>query len=95
MRVKVVYLGLVRSRIGKDEEQCEVANGSSLADLIKILAENYGERLQSIVGERRESRLDPTFITTVNGILKDPLQANNVSLKDGDIVTFMTLISGG
>jgi molybdopterin converting factor small subunit len=95
MRVKAVYLGLVRSRIGKDEEQYEVADGSSLADLLKILMENYDESLRSIIGERRESRLDPTFITTVNGILKDPRQANNVALKEGDVVTFMTLISGG
>ena len=95
MRIKVVYLGLVRNRIGKNEDQYEVVDGSSLADLFEILVKNYGERLQSIFGERRESQLDPTFITTVNGILKDPLRANNVTLKDGDIITFMTLISGG
>jgi len=95
MRIKIVYLGLVRNTIGKNEEQYEVLDGSSLADLFEILVKNYGEKLQSVFGERKESRLDPTFITTVNGILKDPLRGNNVILKEGDIVTFMTLISGG
>jgi molybdopterin converting factor small subunit len=95
MYIKVVYLGLVRSKIGKTEEQYEVADGSSLADLIKILAENYGASLQSIIGGRGESQLDPTLITTVNGVLKDSFQGNDVTLNDGDIVAFMTLISGG
>lgn len=95
MRIKIVYLGLVRSRIGKNEEQYEVADGSSLDDLLKILVKKYGEKLQSIVGERKESRLDPTFITTVNGILKDSVRGNDVTLKDGDTVSLMTLIGGG
>ena len=95
MRVKIVYLGLIRSRVGKNEEQYDVADGSSLGDLLKILAKNYGEKLHSLLEVRNESRLDPTFITTINGILKDPLRGSSVTLKDGDIVTFMTLISGG
>ena len=95
MRIKIVYLGLVRNKIGKNEEQYEVSEGSSLDGLLKILVKKYGDKLQSIVGERKESRLDPTFITTVNGVLKDPFQENSATLKDGDIVTVMTLISGG
>jgi len=95
MRIKIVYLGLVRSRIGKNEEQYEVSDGSSLDDLLKILVKKYGEKLQSIAGGRKESPLDPTFITTVNGVLKDPFRGNEVTLRDGDTVTLMTLISGG
>jgi len=95
MRIRVVYLGLFRSKTGKTEEQYDLAERSSLADFFEILAKNYGEKLQSIFSERRESRLDPTFVTAVNGILKDPLLANNVTLKDGDTVALMTLVSGG
>jgi molybdopterin converting factor small subunit len=95
MHIKIVYLGLVRSRIGKKDEQYEVADGCTLADLLEILVKNYGERLQSVVGGRRESRLDPTFITTVDGVLKDPFQGNDVALNDGDTITLMTMISGG
>jgi molybdopterin converting factor small subunit len=95
MRIKIVYLGLVRNRIGKNEEQCEVADDSSLDDLLKLLAKNYGEKLHFLFEAKNESRLDPTFITTVNGILRDPLRGSGVTLKDGDVVTFMTLISGG
>jgi len=95
MRVKTVYLGLVRSRIGKTEEQYEVAESSSLADLIHNLERDYGEKLHPLLGSRNESRLDPTLITTVNGALKDPSRWSSVTLKDGDVVTFMTLISGG
>jgi molybdopterin converting factor small subunit len=95
MHIKIVYLGLIRSRIGKKGEQYEVVDGSTLADLLEILIKNYGERLQSIVGGKRESRLDPTFVTTVDGVLKDPLRGNDVTLNDGDTITLMTMISGG
>jgi len=95
MRVKTVYLGLVRSKIGKTEEQYELAEGSSLADLLERLEEDYGDKIRPLLRTKGESRLDPTLITTVNGVLKNQSEGGNVSLKDGDVVTFMTLISGG
>jgi molybdopterin converting factor small subunit len=95
MHIKIVYLGLARSRIGKKDEQYEVVDGSTLADLLEVLIKNYGERLQSIIRSGRENRLDPTFVTTVDGVLKDPLRGNDVTLNDGDTITLMTMISGG
>ncbi|MBS7614980.1 MoaD/ThiS family protein [Candidatus Bathyarchaeota archaeon] len=95
MRIKIVYLGLIRSRIGKTDEQHEVAEGSSLSDFFKFLISKYGVKLQSLIGEKKESWLDPTVITTVNGVLRDPLQGDAVTLNDGDVITIMTLISGG
>ena len=95
MRVKVVYLGLVRSKVGKREEEYEVETGSTLSDLLNGLAETYGESLKSIFGADEENRLDPTFIATVNGRLRDPLRGGDVMLSTGDTVALMTLISGG
>ena len=95
MLVKIVYLGLVRSRIGKNEEQYDVAESTSLADLLKALAEIYGEKLYSLLLTINESRLDTTVLTMVNGISIDPLKGSDVTLKEGDIVTLSTLISGG
>ncbi|MBS7656379.1 MAG: MoaD/ThiS family protein [Candidatus Bathyarchaeia archaeon] len=95
MQIKTVYLGLIRSKIGKTGEQHEVAKGSSLSDLFKILTSKYGEKLESVIGEKKENWLDPTVIITVNGVLQDPLKGDTVTLNDGDVVTIMTLISGG
>jgi len=95
MQIKIVYLGLIRSKIGKTEEQRELAEGSSLFDLFRVLISKYGENLQSLIKERSENWLDPTVIITINGVLRDPSQGDTVTLNDGDVVTIMTLISGG
>lgn len=95
MRVKVIYLGVVRSKAGKREEEYEVKDGSSLSDLLNSLAETYGDSLRSIFDADEENRLDPTFIATVNGTLRDPFRGGDVTLTSGDTIALMTLISGG
>jgi len=95
MRVKIVYLGLVRSKVGKREEEYEIGDGSSLFNLLNSLAETYGESLKGIFEADDENRLDPTFIATVNGSLADPIRGGDITLSPGDTVALMTLISGG
>jgi len=91
MRVKVQYLGLIRSKIGKKEEKIDLKEGASLSDLLNSLTETYGELLKNVLDFKRESVLDPTFIVTVNGVSHKP----DAKLKEGDTVALMTLISGG
>jgi len=93
MRVKILYLGLVRKKVGKNEEEYEIKDGSSLSDLLSKLAKTYSENLKGIFNAEKETRLDPTFIVTVNGAIADPQQG--VNLKDGDTIALMTLIAGG
>ena len=94
MRLRIVYLGLVRSKVGKKEEEYEIEDGSSLLNLLQSLAQTYGKSLKDLLNAD-ENRLDPTFISTVNGILKDSSHGSKVILSDGDTVALMTLISGG
>jgi molybdopterin converting factor small subunit len=95
MKIRVLYLGLVRSKVGKKEEEYEIEEGSSLSNLLNSLDQTYGRRLRIFFDSDKENRLDPTFIATVNGTLKDPFQGNDLTLNDGDTVALMTLISGG
>lgn len=95
MLVKIVYLGLVRSKVGKREEEYQVKEGSRLSDLLNGLAETYDKSLKGLFKGGEENRLDPTFIATVNGRLMDPLRGGDVRLRPGDTVALMTLISGG
>ena len=95
MRVKVLYLGLIRHTIGKKEEECEIKEGSTLSALLSNLAETYGKSLGSIFKTDKQSHLDPTFIVMVNGTLADPLRGTDIKLKDKDTVALMTLIGGG
>lgn len=91
MRVKLRYLGLVRNRLGKQEEEMELKEGAFLSELLDKLTENYGEKLKSLLGSDRESRLDPSLVITVNGISR----TTDLRLQEGDRVAIMTLISGG
>ena len=95
MRIKVLYLGVLRSRTGKSSEEYEIPNGSALSDLIEKVSSKYGESLRDLFKADEKSRLDPSIIATVNGVSKDMSQAENIKLKDGDTVALMSLISGG
>ncbi|MFQ6080890.1 MAG: MoaD/ThiS family protein [Candidatus Bathyarchaeia archaeon] len=95
MRVKVQYLGLIRSKMGKREEEVDVKEGASLSDLLNKLTKTYGESLKSLFDEDEENILDPSFVVTVNGVLAGQLHGMKTRLKRGDRIALMTLISGG
>jgi len=95
MKVKVLYLGIPRSKTGKKSEECEISKGSSLSDLLEALSSKYGKSLKDIFKANEKTMLDPTIIATVNGVSKDLSQAKNVKLEDGDTIALMSLISGG
>ncbi|MEM2112317.1 MAG: MoaD/ThiS family protein [Candidatus Bathyarchaeia archaeon] len=94
MRINVLYLGLIRHTMGKKKEEVEIKDNSTLSDLLNTLRETYSN-LKGIFKLEKESRVDPTFIVTVNGTLVDPLKGKEVKLKDKDTVALMTLIGGG
>ena len=91
MKVKLRYLGLVRNRLGKQEEEIELTEGTFLSELLSKLTEIYGETLKTLLGTDTESRLDPSIVITVNGISC----TTDLRLHEGDRVAIMTLISGG
>ena len=95
MKVKVLYLGVLRSKTGKNSEEVKVSGDSSLYDLLETLSLKYGKSLRDILKINKKSTLDPAVIATVNGVSKDMSQAENIKLKDGDTVALMSLISGG
>lgn len=95
MRIKVQYLGLIRSKIGKKGEEVQVREGAPLSDLLDNITKLYGEPLKDLFDIRTENILDPTFIVTVNGVLTDRLSGMNTRLSEGDRVALMTLVSGG
>ena len=95
MRIKINYLGLVRNEIRKKGEEIRLKEGSTLSSLLSKIITIYGEQLKRLFDITGESKIDPTFIVTINGKAVDPNNGKNVFLKDGDVVNLMTLISGG
>lgn len=95
MLINIHYLGLIRHKTDKKQEEFQLKDGSSLADLFDLLAEIYGKNLEGYFQNTGESRLDPTFVVTVNGKLIEPIRGAEIKLKDKDTIALMTLISGG
>jgi MoaD family protein len=97
LRVKVEYIGHIKEiiRSGREEE-LEITEGASLADLLVMLSEKYGEPFKKAVYEPGSSDVKQSFIITVNGYLLNQL-SNGVEtkLKHGDHIILMSIVSGG
>jgi len=94
MKVKVTYLGVIRHKIGRNEEEFEIFEGASLKDLISKIIEAHSV-LRDIMSSTSENLIDPTLIVTLNGLAVNLASGNNIKLKDGDALTLMTVIGGG
>ncbi|MEM2875995.1 MAG: MoaD family protein [Candidatus Bathyarchaeia archaeon] len=95
MKVYVRYLGFIRSLLGTEREEILFNDGSTIRDLLNMIANKYGEKFQKEVYEPGMDDLRMGFILTVNGILMGQLNGVNTLLKEGDEVLLMTLASGG
>jgi len=96
LRVKVEYLGFIRNIIGLGrEEEIDIGEGSSLADLLMMLSEKYGEAFKKVLYEPGSTDVKSNFIVTVNGYLLNQLNGVETKLRHGDHVILMSIVSGG
>jgi MoaD family protein len=96
LKVRVEYLGHIKNIIGdKREEEVEIREDASIADLLMMLSKRYGEPFRKAVYEPKGLDVKPNFIATVNGYLLNQLKGIETKLKDQDRVTIMPVVSGG
>ena len=96
MKVTVDYLGSIKQILGlKQADQVELKNGTSVRDLLTLLAEKYGEPFKKAVYEPTGLDLKPHHILSVNGLLLNQLDGIETKLKDGDRVVLMPVVTGG
>jgi MoaD family protein len=96
MKVKVEYLGHIKNMIGdKREEEIHMQDASSVADLLVLLSKKYGEQFRKAVYESGGKDLKSNFIATVNGYLLNQLKGVETTLKNGDHIILMPVVSGG
>ncbi|MEM1550316.1 MAG: MoaD/ThiS family protein [Candidatus Bathyarchaeia archaeon] len=94
MRIRVIYLGVIRHKVGKSEDEYHLPEGSLLKDLLIKVAEKYPS-IKDVIGGLSENSVDPTLIATLNGISIKISESDNILLRDRDTVTLMTVIGGG
>jgi MoaD family protein len=96
VEVKVEYLGHIRNIIGSvREEEVEIRDGSSVADLLMVLSEKYGGPFKKAVYEKSGTDVKSNYIITVNGYLLNQLKGLETELKNNDHVTLLPIVSGG
>lgn len=92
MKVTVEYTAQIKAAAGLGSEQVEVEPGCTVDQLVCRLAEQHGDPLRNMVltEEGRPSSAVLLFVGQTQVRPDEPKQ-----LADGDLVTFLSPISGG
>ncbi len=95
MKIKVHYISLVKSFTKTSQDEFDLKESADLADLLEKIAEKHGKPFTQEVYDQDKKEMKPTFVAMVNGVLMDQLKGVNTSLKDGDNIILMSLVTGG
>jgi molybdopterin synthase sulfur carrier subunit len=96
LRIKVRYFTTLRELAGGAEEEIEVDDDATLADLIKKIALKYGEEARRYLYHKGNGDdIDPSIYFLINGTNARTLSGFNTKLKDGNIVAIVPPIGGG
>ncbi len=96
MKVKVEYLGHIKNLTNNTrEEEMELTSDSTIADLLEMLTEKYGEPFKKAVYEPKGTDVKANYIITVNGYLLNQLEGLTTKLNNGDHVALLPIVSGG
>jgi molybdopterin converting factor small subunit len=95
MKINVHYISLVKSFTKTNQEEFDLKDDISLADLLDKIATKYGQPLTMEVYDPIKKEMKPNFVALINGIHMDQLKSIKTPLKDGDSVILMSLMTGG
>ncbi len=95
MKVKMEFLGLVKTMLNKRLEELELSEGTTLQELLSKLSNLYGASFRKEVFEPGQRDVKAGFVVTVNGVLIGQLDGVDTRLKSGDHIILMSLMSGG
>jgi len=95
MRVRVHYLGPVRVKLNKKEEEIIIPEKTSILELLTDLSDTYGEWFRKeVLGDDGKS-VREGMVITVNGIALGQLGGLAAQLKEGDEVMLLPFFAGG
>jgi molybdopterin converting factor small subunit len=95
MRVKIHYIGLVKTYTNKTQEDVVLEDGTSLDRLLERLAAIFGKPFNPEVYDPAKREVKPMFMILVNGVVIGQLAGVDTKLKDDDTVMVMPLMTGG
>jgi molybdopterin converting factor small subunit len=95
LKVKVQYLGLVKTYTNKGTDEFELQEGAPLSALLTKIAANSGKQFDQDIYEPGQKDVKAMFTVMVNGIVSGQLKGLETPLKNGDNVILMPLMTGG
>ena len=95
MRVHISYFGHYGLEFKKRSETIQLSQEAPLVDLLRKLAERYGETFKIYVFDPSKPAVNQNVLLTVNDTSFRRLQGLDTLLNNGDRIAFMPLFSGG
>jgi molybdopterin converting factor small subunit len=92
MKVTLNYFGQLRHIADKETEDWDCPEGSSIADVVKEAADEYGEDFGNIVFDGA-GQLRPSLMVMVNDVPAD--KEALPGLRENDRITLLAAIAGG
>ena len=93
MKMRVQYMAQLRAAVGRAEEEIELSNGNSLADLLHQLANTHSAARSHFVTEAGHAR--PSLLIVVNDAAVSARDAASTVLQSDNVVTLLPPIAGG
>ena len=92
MKVTVNYTAQARDAAGTTSEHVDLSEGQTVRDLLEKVAEQHGDRLRMLLGGG-DGKSHGAVLVVVGDEQVRP--GDPRSLKEGDVVSILTPISGG
>ena len=92
MKIKVRFYSYIKSRIGKNCIDLDISEGASIKTAIDKLCKVLGQNFKSIIINKEKGGYN--FVFKLNNELV-PHNRDNKFLKEGDVLSIFSPISGG
>ncbi|MCS7138259.1 MAG: MoaD/ThiS family protein [Candidatus Caldarchaeum sp.] len=92
MKVSTKYFALIRERLGKNSEEFDLPDNSTVADFLAAFRQKYADKVKDFLDV---SGLKAGFAVALNGESVDPKDWRSIQLKQGDVVVILPPIAGG
>lgn len=93
MKVKVKYFAIFRELTNKREEELEVKEGSTVKDLLEVLAEKYGKKFRDIVFN--EGAVSDRLLMLLDGVNIYSLNNLETKLNENSVFVILPPVGGG
>ncbi|MBY8989677.1 MAG: MoaD/ThiS family protein [Candidatus Lokiarchaeota archaeon] len=94
MIVEVLYFAEFKDITEKEKEKFEFSK-DHLKDLIDLLIEKYGKKIQNLIWDEDAQKIHSLISTIINNQAIHEKNPSIVKLNDGDTIAFLMPVSGG